>query len=351
MGWQDRDYYRTGGAGDYLSNPAAILGLSVPFGTWLGVRVRLHFWLLLTIAITIFGLFRGMPPVLIGGEIALLLAALLLHDFGHRAFARWVGGQHDEFMLWPAGGMIFPSVPPGAGPMFAGHVGGIAVNAAITLGCGVAFWSLTRLVLPLPWNPLVALGGSVMGGYLEGAAVPPLLMWLAIFATINWGIVLINLLPYYWFDGGFLLQSILWPFLGAYQAINITCLLGMILAVPMFALTLTGGSLLAMIFWVLLFSSSFSKRRELIASGTGEWEAAIAYSAQDTRPARRKWKQSGWAQVAAKRAAKARREQEKIDAILEKVSARGMHSLTWWEKRTLRKGTETRRRQGGGDRD
>ena len=54
---------------------------------------------------------------------------------------------------------------------------------------------------------------------------------------------------------------------------------------------------------------------------------------------------------AAKRAAKARREQEKIDAILEKVSARGMHSLTWWEKRTLRKGTETRRRQGGGDRD
>jgi hypothetical protein len=40
-----------------------------------------------------------------------------------------------------------------------------------------------------------------------------------------------------------------------------------------------------------------------------------------------------------------RAEQAKVDAILEKVSNHGMHSLTWWEKRTLRKATERQRKR------
>jgi hypothetical protein len=43
---------------------------------------------------------------------------------------------------------------------------------------------------------------------------------------------------------------------------------------------------------------------------------------------------------AAKAQAKRRRVEQKIDAILAKVSAHGMHSLTWWEKRTLKKGSQ-----------
>ena len=46
---------------------------------------------------------------------------------------------------------------------------------------------------------------------------------------------------------------------------------------------------------------------------------------------------------AARAQAKRRREEQKIDAILAKVSAQGMHSLTWWEKRTLRKGSKRMR--------
>jgi hypothetical protein len=48
---------------------------------------------------------------------------------------------------------------------------------------------------------------------------------------------------------------------------------------------------------------------------------------------------------AQKRAAAEQAEQAKIDAILEKVSAQGMQSLTWWEKRTLRKATERQRQR------
>ena len=36
-------------------------------------------------------------------------------------------------------------------------------------------------------------------------------------------------------------------------------------------------------------------------------------------------------------------EQAKIDTILAKVKERGLHSLTWWEKRALKKATERQR--------
>jgi hypothetical protein len=38
-------------------------------------------------------------------------------------------------------------------------------------------------------------------------------------------------------------------------------------------------------------------------------------------------------------------ERDRIDAILAKVSAQGMHSLTWGEKRALRKATERQRKR------
>jgi hypothetical protein len=116
VGWQDRDYNR--GGEDYLSNPSAILGFSLPFGTWFGARVRLHFWLLVTLVFSLVNMIRGTP--LLGAiGIAILLITLLIHDFSHRAAARWFGGSHDDFMLWPVGGLIFPTIPPGAWPMFA----------------------------------------------------------------------------------------------------------------------------------------------------------------------------------------------------------------------------------------
>ncbi|HEX2973392.1 MAG TPA: hypothetical protein VHP11_13740, partial [Tepidisphaeraceae bacterium] len=109
MGWQDRTYNRGGYSGEnYLSNPSAILSYSLPFGTWFGARVRLHFWLLLSVLFASIDTLKAGGPLLLVLSLALLFAALMFHEFGHRFAARWVGGSHDEFMLWPAGGMIPP---------------------------------------------------------------------------------------------------------------------------------------------------------------------------------------------------------------------------------------------------
>jgi hypothetical protein len=327
MAWQDRDYNQGGGPGDYLSNPAAILGLSVPFGTWLGVRVRLHFWLLLTFAFCLASLFRGGSPVIVVLYIALMLVALLAHDFGHRAFSGWVGGELNEFMFWPAGGMIFPTVPPGAWPMFVAHIGGMAVNFLLATGSYFAYHLLTGDWFPVPIDPTTVFGAGVqaISIYIPGHLLP---ICLLNFALLNWGLVLINVLPYFWFDGGFLVQSILRPFLGGATALNITCIMGMVLAVPMFAVSLVHESLMALVFWTFLFMSAYNARNTMPVeseppAGTG-WRS-------------RRWAQSDFNRAAAKR----RRQEHKIDAILAKVSAKGMHSLTWWEKRTLRKGSRS----------
>ena len=337
MGWEDRDYNR--GGENYLGNPAAILGYSIPFGTWFGVRVRLHFWLLISIAFAVIDIVRGIPLPLGAIGIALLLLTLLIHDFTHRVVAQVQGGRHDEFMLWPAGGLVFPTIPPGAWPMFAVYVGPIVVHAAIALIClGVAG-------VPLGFLPLDPLAGLSME--IRPPSLATLDGILIAFAIANWVVMLVNLLPYYWFDGGCLLQSILWPFTGAYRAINVTCIIGMILAVPMFALAFMSHNFLGLVFWALLFSGSYSRRRQLQAEGTAQMADAMEWSAQSasrTGPRSRRWFQPDVAKAAiAQRNAQARRDRQN-DRILAKVSAQGMNSLTWWERRSLRKATEEQNR-------
>ena len=60
MGWRDRDYNRGREAMfGFLGNPGSILGLTVPFGTWPGLAIRLHFWLLLFFLFRIIDLLQG----------------------------------------------------------------------------------------------------------------------------------------------------------------------------------------------------------------------------------------------------------------------------------------------------
>jgi len=341
VAWQDRDYNNSGGGpGDYLGNPAAILGFSVPFGSWFGVRVRLHFWLLVSVVFGVANIVRGVPLPLIAIGIAILVLTLLVHDFSHKLAAQWFGGRHDEFMLWPAGGLVFPEIAPGALAMFVAYAGPLVVHAILATSCGFAA-GLPISMLPL--NPLTGLSMNL---------VPPGILsirgLLLAFALDNWLLMLVNVLPYYWFDGGCLLQSLLWPIAGSYRAINITCIVGMVVAVPMFALSLIGQSFLGMVLWVLLFSGSYTRRRQLQAQGTGDLEDAIAWSAQATArtgPQSRAWFDRGAAQKAAKKNAQVRRERQKIDRILAKVGRTGMISLTWVEKRALRKATERQKRE------
>jgi hypothetical protein len=113
-----------------------------------------------------------------------------------------------------------------------------------------------------------------------------------------------------------------------------------------------GGGLLMILIAASCFFTCFQTRAMLRAEGPWGFQeedtSTMDYSASlfnkaDSAKSRKA------AQRASQRAEKLAREeqveQQRIDAILSKVSAHGMHSLTWLEKRTLKKATEHQRQR------
>ncbi|HVX85259.1 MAG TPA: DUF6576 domain-containing protein [Phycisphaerae bacterium] len=352
MSWRDRSY-NSGGEeiNAYFSNPASLLQFSLPIYQGRPTYIRLHFWFLLFALFDAVNVLRGgIPPYFIAIHIALMLLAVLLHELGHRALSRTVGGDHWEWLVWPLGGMIPPHVSRAPLPTFIANIGGIAFSLplfGLTMAALYLLPHATVAILPMlsPFSPLLV-DAAVPGS----APLTILAMCLAYFATINAAIVVINLFPCYWFDGGLLWQSILTPRFGAWKASVITAIAGMVLAVPFFLLSLFATDLFGLILWALIFSDNFNRRRALAAAGPGVMtEDDVTYNymggGDPGDSPRRKKTRKGALHAAQKRRKAEQLEQAKIDAILEKVHTSGLHSLSFWEKRTLKKATERQRQR------
>jgi hypothetical protein len=99
------------------------------------------------------------------------------------------------------------------------------------------------------------------------------------------------------------------------------------------------------------FYTCYQQRQMLKQAGPDDFEAETLYAAAYEPLTPKRKKVSRWAvRRAQKQQRQAREEQENIDAILAKVSAKGMNSLTWFEKRTLQRATE-RQRKADAERD
>jgi Zn-dependent protease len=316
--------------------------------------VRLHFWFLLVALFDTIDILRAtLPAYFIALNIGVMLAVVLFHELGHRVFARRVGGDHWEWVLWPLGGMVAPTSPRTPGAVFTANVGGPVFTLALGLAClaGALLIPGSKMTYALSFDPFNPLGFAVL------SPMPLALNFvLSKAVAMSAAVFIINLFPCYWFDGGHLWQAILWPKLGAWKATMVTCMAGMIGAVPFFFLALVFGGpalgrLLGMIIWALIFADCFRRRQMLSAAGPGvmEDEDGPAYNYMDTQTPRaggRKSLRRRWMGSALRKKAKAdQAEQARIDAILAKVKEKGLHSLSWWEKRTLRKATERQRQQ------
>jgi hypothetical protein len=154
-------------------------------------------------------------------------------------------------------------------------------------------------------------------------------------------------------DGGQLLQSILWPKFGYYKSMNFACITGMVGAA-------LGGMIALATFNIFLaflaysgFMTCLNMRRQLLAAGPYGFqdEDGVDYSASlfnttpDREAAPHRKLNKRLLKRAQKREAGERAEQDRVDVILAKVSANGMNSLTYWERRALRRATERQRRR------
>ena len=340
MAWQDRQYYRDPGSG--AGNPLMwLLTGSVPLFTIFGIRVRAHAALILLIGLVLlFGLGRGTTLADRVTSMSILFGIILLHEFGHCFAARWTGGSAEEIILTPLGGLAMTMARRRPWPTFVTVAGGPLVNVII---CVVTAAALLALGFRPPLNPWGFL--SVRGADLSWFNTAYYLYWIYFLSYI---LLLFNLLPIFPLDGGQLLQSILWPKAGYYRSMMWTMNTGLILSVPLFLFGLTGGGLLVALIAVMCAINCWQMRAMLKAEGPWGFsdEDSVDYTSSLYEPPRKPSRRDRRAEKRAARLEQQERaERLRIDAILDKVSRHGMHSLSWWEKRSLKKATEHQRQR------
>jgi Zn-dependent protease len=336
MGWEDRPYYR-----DRSRSTSPLLWLlsgSVPMFTAFGIRVRAHASLLIFIALmVIFDAGMGFSIEARAVSMAIFTAIIVLHEFGHCFMARWLGGTADDVMLTPLGGLAMASPPHRPLPTFLTVAAGPAVNVVLCAICALLLHSLGG-----HWVSLNPFHGPPMFAHWT-----MMLLYTWFVFICSYALLLFNLLPIFPLDGGQMLQAILWPQTGHYRSMMIATTTGMIgsAVLGLFALY-------HFMFWMLilagfLFYGCYQRRMILRESGD-EWSDQTDYSQSlygnpQAPPKRRRNRRA--ANRARKIARQEAAERQQIDAILAKVSAKGMHALNWFERRTLRKATERQRRR------
>jgi len=154
-------------------------------------------------------------------EYVSLFGIVLAHEFGHALACRQVGGQADQIILWPLGGVAYVAPPQRPGAMLWSIAAGPFVNVA--LAPVLTVWVF--LAPTLGWKD----------------SHPDVSHFLVAICSINWGLLIFNLLPIFPLDGGQILRSLLWFPLGRARSLLIASLLGFPFA---------GLLLLLAIFWV-----------------------------------------------------------------------------------------------------
>lgn len=347
MAWQDRHYYRDQGAS---SNPLLwFFTGSVPLFTAFRIRVRMHASLLLLLALTLItaGTSIGIGVQNAITASAILFGIILVHEFGHCFAARSVGGDANDILMWPLGGLAFADAPKRPWPQFVTAAGGPLVNVGICLITAAVLLVLNRHETDFTWNPL-----SHKFHIPYGNPAAYYIWWIFI---VSWGLLLFNLLPIYPLDGGQLFQTLLWFKLGYYRSMMIATVVGMCGSVllAMFGLTQLGSwsGLLLIFIAANSFMYCYQMRAQLKAAGPWEFQedegpdfSASLWKADEDKPKKRRLSRRAVRRLRKQQQAE-EAEQARLDAILAKVSAHGMQSLTWSEKRALRKATERQRRR------
>lgn len=135
-------------------------------------------------------------------EYIALFAIVLMHEFGHSLACRSVGGQADQIVLWPLGGVAYVDPPQRPGAILWSIAAGPLVNFILL----PILWFLTRL----HWGD------------------PNLQNLVLTIFYINIMLFCFNVLPFYPLDGGQILRSLLWFFMGPATSLMVASIIGLI---------------------------------------------------------------------------------------------------------------------------
>lgn len=321
------------------------LNSSFRIGSIAGINVRVHI---------LFVIFVGFRLISAGEHwertlafLTLLFGIVLCHEFGHCFGARAVGGDARDILLWPLGGLAMVQHPKTPWAQFVTVAAGPLVNVVFCIASLLVLWSVR------------AVGGldfGFMGGVALAHGAPIWAWYLAIFYDVNYFLLIFNLLPVYPMDGGRLLETFLWLFVGLHRAIHIACTVGLMGAVGLglWGLSSGGGGMLTFI--AIFGGFACWQQLQMLKYGHVVDERIRRYDPPRRSAAKGSW----WSRLLGRRPtvgptenpnpggwqAKVEREREgtaEVDRILQKVHEKGIGALSYIERQTLERATRERR--------
>jgi Zn-dependent protease len=189
-----------------------------------GIQVSLHWWWFIVAFLEIS--YRSRVYSSLAWNVAEylgLFVIVLLHEFGHALACRQTGGQADDIVLWPFGGVAFVQPPQRPGAQLWSIAAGPLVNVVLLFVFSALLWARGSLGL--------------------GAGSADLSRFVTALWWINLGLLVFNLLPVYPLDGGQILRSLLWFVFGRARSLQIASVIGFIGIAALLALAVWQMSL------------------------------------------------------------------------------------------------------------
>jgi Zn-dependent protease len=314
------------------------LAWGLPLYTAFGVRVKIHFLFLIYIAaMLIQAAFNG-SLAFQAGYMGILFGLVLLHEYGHCFACRRVGGEADQIVLWPLGGLAYCAPPHHWRAEFVTVVGGPAVNLVLLPVLAGAVWLVTGefgAVVFNPFNPGHA--GAVAAVAAERFGVPFWVvagLWMTHY--VNFVLLAFNMLvPMFPMDAGRMVQALMWRKMGYGRSMDIAVTVGLAAAIALGVIAIVSGQTLLLgvaIFGGITCWTERQRLRFLATGGIVEDDFIPVAPREPTRADRR-------------REAREREHFQRVERILDKIKHDGMASLSRGERKTLEK--ETRRQRDG----
>lgn len=321
----------------FSANP---LSWALPLYTAWGIRVKIHIIFLFIIIFELLGALGPNGPglVFVAPMMLGLFLLVLLHEYGHCFTCRRVGGEADEILMWPLGGLAMCRPPHDWRADLWTTVGGPAVNAALVVPLGGVVMLLGGGWESVVFNPFDL--NPVMGGL--GGSWARIVAWSLYFS--NWMLLAFNvLLPMYPMDGGRILHALLWSRMGHTRATRIVVKVGFAAAIGLFLFAMVFnqsrllgiaifGGLTCWLEWQRLKMMG-GDEDEAWRGGPGGGEEVRRALAESERQRKKRQQES----------ARVEREQAEVDRLLDKIRDQGMQSLSGKERKFLEEATKRRR--------
>jgi Zn-dependent protease len=196
---------------------------------------------------------------------------------------------------------------------------------------------------------------AVRGMGFERGLVPGWVVWAQRIFWLNWLMFLFNLIPAYPLDGGQLLQSLVWARTDYRRGVVVASYTGFAFAIIFLIASIAANEALFLGLALFMLYSASAKLMQLEAEeGPFGYDFSAGYTSLEKddeeappRPKRpgvfKRWWDARKARKIAREAEQRQREDERVDALLEKIARSGKGSLRVEEKRFLERVSARRR--------